>query len=305
MRENNLFFSIVIPTYNREHMIIDTINSVLSQDYPHFEVIVVDDGSTDNTESKVKSVHDDRVVYIKKKHEERAVARNTGFQMSKGDYVTLLDSDDYLYPNHLSSAVQFIQEHPEADIVRFKFDIVDKKNNSSTESVLPEDINKYIINGNYLGCSGIILSRTVIINHRFNSDFNLSGSEDYELWLRLSARYQIYTSEVLTSSLNSHNERSVLTNIKEDTLVNRIELLIKYSFEDKEVARKYGNQKNSFVSKCLLYVSLHLAIAKYRKSALKYLYLALQNQPTSLFDIRVLGILKTLMLSNFTQQVNT
>ncbi len=295
MKDNKILFTVIVPTFNRAHMIVETINSVLAQDYPFFELIIVDDGSTDNTEEIVKALRDDRIVYHKKKHEERAVARNTGFQMAKGDFVTLLDSDDYLYPNHLSSAESFITQHPDAEIIRFKYDIIDKKKNSLTTANIPDSINEAMIQGNYLGCSGILLSRNIIINHRFNNDLSLSGSEDYELWLRLSARYPIYTSEIITSTLNAHAERSVIYNIQEESLVNRIELLIKYSFEDKEVMRIYGKQKNDFVSKCLLYVSLHLAIAQYRKSSLKYLYKALQSKPDSLFDIRVLGILKTLI----------
>jgi glycosyltransferase involved in cell wall biosynthesis len=93
-----IFFSIIIPTYNRAHMILQTLETAFAQTYPYFEVILVDDGSTDNTENIIKSINHKNFVYLKKPNEERAVARNTGFNIAKGEYLTLLDSDDFLYP---------------------------------------------------------------------------------------------------------------------------------------------------------------------------------------------------------------
>jgi glycosyltransferase involved in cell wall biosynthesis len=97
----NPFFSIIIPTYNRAHLIGNTIQSVLSQSYPHFEIIVVDDGSTDNTEDVIASFDSPKIRYIKIKNSERGYARNYGAKQAKGEWLYFLDSDDKLYPNHL------------------------------------------------------------------------------------------------------------------------------------------------------------------------------------------------------------
>ena len=104
--ENKILFSIIIPTYNRASLIKETINSVLLQDYPNFEIIIVDDGSTDDTENIVKSIEDSRINYHKKTNAERGAARNFGIKLAKGEYITFLDSDDILYVNHLTNWVK-------------------------------------------------------------------------------------------------------------------------------------------------------------------------------------------------------
>ncbi len=104
----NLFFSVVIPTYNRASFVGKTIQSLLAQTYSHFEIIVVDDGSTDDTEAVVRGIRSDKLTYHKKKNGERAAARNTGARLAKGDYVNFFDSDDLAYPVHLHTALDLI-----------------------------------------------------------------------------------------------------------------------------------------------------------------------------------------------------
>jgi len=293
-----VFFSIIIPTYNRAHMILQTLETAFAQTYPHYEVILIDDGSNDDTESLVKNISRENFIYHKKKNEERAVARNTGFQMARGDYFTLLDSDDFLYSTHLEEAAKYIHAHNNPAVIRFDYDIVDSEKNVLQVIKMQEDINEKIFLGNYLGCSGIIIRKDVAFQHSFNADRALSGSEDYELWLRLAARYKIHTPNVITCSLHSHNERSVILNIEEQTLIKRIELLIEYAFQDEAVQQKFGKNKNAFISFCLVYVSLHLAIAHLKKASVKYLWRALKVNPLVIIDKRFFGVIKTLLFTN-------
>src|SRR5947209_8581316 len=102
------YFSVVIPTYNREKLIQNTLNSVLNQKYQSFEIIVIDDGGQDNTEQLIKNIDDPKISYYKKENGERGAARNYGWQLAKGSYVTFLDSDDIFYENHLKEAYDFI-----------------------------------------------------------------------------------------------------------------------------------------------------------------------------------------------------
>ncbi len=279
-------------------MILETLESAFSQTYPHFEIILVDDGSTDNTDEVVRAITDPRFIYHKKANEERAIARNTGFNLAKGDYVTLLDSDDYFYPNHLEAAANYIRSHKSPEVIRFNYDVVDSNKNTLQIAILPEHVNDRMVNGNFMGCSGIILRRDVAVKYAFNGDRDLSGSEDYELWLRMAARFRVHTQDVITCSLHSHEERSVIHNIKEETLVKRIELLIKYSFGDKVVRKIYGVKKDVFVSHCLLYISLHLAIAQINRSSFNYLLKAIKTNPRTMLDKRFFGIIKTLIKRN-------
>ena len=104
-------FTIVIPTYNRAHLIVKTIDSVLNQKFKDFELIIVDDGSIDNTELVVAPYLNSFVHYYKNKNAERAAARNFGILKSIGKYVTFCDSDDIIYPDYLSNAYETIRKN--------------------------------------------------------------------------------------------------------------------------------------------------------------------------------------------------
>lgn len=101
INNQDILFSIVIPTYNRAGMIGTAIESVLSQTYANWELIVVDDGSTDNTKEIVESYQDKRIRYFWKENEERSIARNFGIEKAKGTYISFLDDDDYFLPEFL------------------------------------------------------------------------------------------------------------------------------------------------------------------------------------------------------------
>jgi len=103
---DNIFFSVVLTTFNREHILQNAINSVLNQTYRNWELIIVDDGSTDNTfENVVKNYlnQDNRIKYIYQTNQKQAIAKNNGIRNTVGKYVTFLDSDDLYLENHLMS----------------------------------------------------------------------------------------------------------------------------------------------------------------------------------------------------------
>jgi glycosyltransferase involved in cell wall biosynthesis len=111
---NTPFFSVIIPSYNRGKVIKETIETVLSQTYPDFELIIVDDGSTDNTKDVIEEVcsSDNRVRYIYQENQERCVARNNGIKNAKGKWICFLDSDDFYKSNHLQTFKDLIDKHP-------------------------------------------------------------------------------------------------------------------------------------------------------------------------------------------------
>lgn len=125
---NHPLVSIIIPTYNHEKYLEQAINSVLSQDYPNFELLVLNDGSTDKSEEILRK-------YIGKffweTHTNMGEYRtiDKGFNLSKGEYILILSSDDYLLPGSISSLVRYFQEHPKLAVVYPDYDIVDDQNN--------------------------------------------------------------------------------------------------------------------------------------------------------------------------------
>jgi glycosyltransferase involved in cell wall biosynthesis len=113
-----VFFSIVIPTYNRADLIMKTLASVFSQTYLHYEVIVVDNCSTDNTEEVLSGyIQAGKIRYLKNdRNYERSWSRNRGMENAKGDFVTFLDSDDFMYPDNLKDAAVFVGEKKQSHI---------------------------------------------------------------------------------------------------------------------------------------------------------------------------------------------
>lgn len=109
--------SVIIPTYNREKTIKRCIDSVLNQTYPVYEIIIVDDGSTDKTLSIIEREFGDSVIVIRQKHKGAQVARNKGIKLSKGEYIAFLDSDDCLTTSSLSDRVKVFESDPDIDMV--------------------------------------------------------------------------------------------------------------------------------------------------------------------------------------------
>ena len=184
---HNIFFSIVIPTYNRAKFIDKAIASLLNQKYEDFEVIVVDDGSTDNTEEVVKSFNNNKVKYYKKENQERGAARNYGAKLAKGEYINFFDSDDIAYDNHLQVALETVISNEKPDVFALNYDLLVSENKYKNV-VKFKDINKQLINKNLLSCNGVFVKKEVAIQNPFSEIRELSASEDYLLWFLLASQ---------------------------------------------------------------------------------------------------------------------
>ena len=129
----------------------------------------------------------------------------------------------------------------------------------------------------------------------FIEDRNLAGSEDYELWLRISATTNIVINPVVTSSLIQHTERSVIK-IDIDRLITRKELMLQYLFSNKLINSNLLKYKRALKTGAYSYISLHIALSKQsKKTALKYLFKSIQVSPGFIFQRRFLAILKHLI----------
>lgn len=119
-------FSVVIPLYNKEDCVLKTLNSVLCQTYHDFEIIMVDDGSTDNSLITVSSINDDRMRVFSKPNGGPSSARNFGIKESKGDYIAFIDADDLWSPDFLFEMKRLISDYPDADIYGFNYGIIEQ-----------------------------------------------------------------------------------------------------------------------------------------------------------------------------------
>jgi glycosyltransferase involved in cell wall biosynthesis len=298
MKEDT-FFTVIIPTYNRAKLIKKTIDSVLAQDYPNFEIIVVDDGSIDNTEEVIKEIGSPKIHYYWKKNEERSVARNFGIKKAQGDYVTFLDSDDVLYPNHLSEAKKLIEKenppvfHINYSIQKLDGSILNRRNNYK------HGINSALYSGNVLSCAGVFLSKPVALANPFNEDPRIISSEDWELWLRIGAVYEFKYSPVVTSCLIEHPDRSV-HKITKDQLISSIDALIEGLQKDKNFMSKSRHKLNAIKAHMSLHMAYKLLFNDMPYKALVYLVEALRIDFISTIRQRLFyGVIKNWLLRRY------
>lgn len=120
-----IFFSVVIPLYNKEKTIRSTLESVLNQSYPHFEIIVVDDGSTDAGPSAVRSMDEPRIRLVRQENAGPGAARNLGVRQAHYDWIVTLDADDLMLPGALDTFAFHLDDTPEADMVVGNFELED------------------------------------------------------------------------------------------------------------------------------------------------------------------------------------
>lgn len=286
----------IIPTYNRADFIGKTIASVLNQDFEDFELIIVDDGSTDNTAEVVAKISDNRISYYQKENAERGAARNYGAKKANGKYLNFLDSDDLFYKNHLSTAYNIIQKE-DVSLLALHYDLrVKGKIESADYLPAKKIVNEALIKvGNFLSCNAVFIHNQIFKENKFNEDRALAGSEDYELWLRLAARYPFNYYPQITSTIVFHENRSVVS-MSSNKMIKRKEQMLTVVFNDQTFMQKYGQFKPYLISNTNTYIALHLALLGEKKMAFKYLFSALKLAPFSLFKKRTIAIVKRLIL---------
>ena len=140
--------SVMMPTYNNAKYIKQAIESIYAQNYDNIEIIVVDDGSTDNTKEIVKQYKDIKYFYIE--HKGIPFARNVALENTEGEYIAFLDSDDYWLPNKLNTQMQYFKDHPDCEIVFTKYENffenedVKKKNRAIFEKISEDKFTHYL-----------------------------------------------------------------------------------------------------------------------------------------------------------------
>ncbi len=291
----NPYFSITIPTYNRAVFIRKTIESLLAQTFQSFEIIVVDDGSTDNTEDVVKSIPSDKIRYYKKENAERAAARNFGVKRANGQYISFLDSDDIVYSNHLEVANTFLLTNKNVDIFHLGYDIKDVHGRLLREVRNIKSINSQILSGNILSCNGIFARKDCILKNEFNEDRKLSSLEDWELWIRMSARYNFLNDNTITSSVIQHNDRSVMAT-DTNKIKEKVHRFVQFVLDDNTNRAHFGSKLKKVVASAWTYAALHLIMANEdRKEVLHYLLKGIRVNPREIFRKRFLVILMKLV----------
>lgn len=180
--------SIIMPTHNRAKMLKKAIKSVLAQRFKNFELIIINDGSTDSTKEVVKSFKDPRIVYLEKKNKGPASARNFGLLKTKGRYISYLDDDDIYYPQHLRVLSKYLDKHPRVGLV-YGNALVKKR--GKFYIYYPYDYSKASLEiDNIISYNSLMHRRSCLDKIGF-IDKSLAVGSDWDLWLRISDSYKI------------------------------------------------------------------------------------------------------------------
>lgn len=184
--------SVVTPTYNRADFIAKAIDSVLAQSYGHFEMIIVDDGSQDNTRELIEAYDDPRISYHYQENQGQSIARNRGISLSQGEFICFLDSDNLWFPDKLEKGLAGFQRYPEADIVYGDCVSIDEQGSEISR----ENMRRYSgrIAALMLKDNFISMNTTMTRRRCFDEMGGFSNkdryAEDYGLWLKFSTRYR-------------------------------------------------------------------------------------------------------------------
>ena len=199
MKTENPLVSIITPTYNRADFLEETIISVLGQDYPNFEYIILDDGSTDNT-SGVLEKYDGQLIWKRHENIGEQSTVNRGFQMAKGDLICFVNSDDPLYPGAIRKLVSALLDNPDAIAVYPDWDEIDAASKTKKTFRLPEyDIQNMLTSLSVSLGPGLVFKRKSI-NGNDLRDKSLKYAGDLDLYFRLALNGRlIHVPEVLAT----------------------------------------------------------------------------------------------------------
>ena len=192
--------SIVIPTHNRRDLIGETIQSVLDQTFEDFEILVVDNGSTDDTQQGVCDVGDPRIKYTYQEDTGGpAGPRNTGIRQARGKYIAFLDSDDLWLPHKLEHQIGFLEQHPDVALIFGQY--ISFGDDSMKQTPVPSHrwarsgrvFSELLLSTNFIPCLTVMVRRDVLDQTGgFDEDPALKTVEDFDLWLRIARCHPIH-----------------------------------------------------------------------------------------------------------------
>lgn len=214
---NTIKFSVIIPLYNKENYIIKTIQSVINQTYQYFEIIVVNDGSTDNSLERVKSISDERLKIYSVKNGGVSRARNYGISVASNEFITFLDADDIWDDRFLETIISLKNRYPEAKIFTTGYSIEEKRNIDNIisgtygDSFIIEDYCGIHLNSCAIFCTDTVCISKDVLLRMGGFAVGIKRGEDLDLWLRISCEYDIAYSATTRATYQRNTENNAMS----------------------------------------------------------------------------------------------
>ena len=198
--------SVIIPCYNQGHFLGEAIESIFAQTYRHFEIIVVDDGSSDNT-ADIAAAYTG-VKYIRQENRGLAAARNTGLNHSIGPYLVFLDADDCLLPDALAAGLRCIKQHPACAFVSGGYRRIDRAGviiAEPTPAGIEKDHYLAFLRGNYVGMHAAVMYQRRLLTDCGGFDSSLPACEDYQLYFRLARTHPVHCHDTVVAEYRTYD----------------------------------------------------------------------------------------------------
>lgn len=242
-----VFFSVVIPLYNKANYIENTLKSVLDQTFTDYEIIVINDESTDESETIVRQFNDKRIQIFNQKNQGVSVARNLGIEKSNGKLIAFLDADDYWFPNHLEEIAKLYHDLPNCGIYCSRYKINTAKNHFQTPVYFGIDKEfRGIVADSFYSNQPFRITWTSclaipkdILESFGGFSRGVTNGQDLELWTKIAIKYPVAITNTITAIYNNHIANSLAKkNIGTMTLMD---------FEQFKIAEKQNPSLKKFL----------------------------------------------------------
>mgnify|MGYP003131613947 CR=1 FL=1 len=292
--------SVIVPTYNRAKYLGLALGSVLEQSYRNFELIVVDDGSSDETAEVVATFHDPRLIYIRQENLGRSIARNRALTVARGRYIAFLDSDDEYLPDKLSQQVQYLDNYPEVGMVYTSALCINDKGDVQREYVYTAshegDIYRQIAFFRPLTITlPTVMLRREVLEQVGAFDEKMERFEDTDLWRRIAKRFRVGVIRDPTCRLRTHHSNA-LASQDPDKIVAAINYYLDKVFrEDADIEQRFLKRGASGLLE--YYGRAFIGVRGWRKRGAFLLYRAFLLWPMRIFPIALLamvGVIKSI-----------
>lgn len=191
------FFSVIIPIFNKEKFVQNTLQSILNQTFSDFEIIIVNDGSTDESEKVVSEFQDARIRYFVQKNQGVSMARNIGISLAQSNYISFLDADDYWYSDFLEQMYQAIILFPEKKVFTAAIEIETTKNIFPAVYSIEKTGDFEVVNYFKASSKETVICTSCAVFHRYvfekvgDFDVAIKSGQDTDLWIRIGLVYPI------------------------------------------------------------------------------------------------------------------
>jgi len=279
--------SVIIPAYNAMRYLPETLGTVLNQTFGDFEVVIVNDGSSDGIEDWFSQISDSRVKLISQQNQGLASARNTGIAHAQGDYLAFLDADDLWQPTKLEKQVLVLDNNPEVGLVYTWVNYVNETGESTGRVFKHQaegDVWQKLTEHNIVECGSVAMVRRSCIDQvgLFDEKFSaFNVNEDWDMWLRIASNYPF---KVIKEPLVGYRQRSTSGSKNWKAMAESFRIVIEKAFDGAtpellELKRRsYG-----FANLCLAWKALQNCDRDYQQ-AIDFRTLALTHYPRIRFD---------------------